>query len=37
MEWIARLHMVAVEEVVARILPHQTSAKTINKQHQYPS
>ena len=30
MEWIARLHVVPVEsEIVARILPHQTSVKTM--------
>ena len=36
MEWIAWPHVVPVEELVARILPHQTLAKTMNK-HQYPS
>ena len=35
MGWIAWLHVVPVEEIVARILPHQTWAKTVNK-HQYP-
>ena len=30
MEWIAGLHVVPVEEKLARILRHQTSAKTIN-------
>ena len=30
MEWIARLHVVPEEsEIIARILPHQTSAKII--------
>ena len=24
MEWVASLHVVSVEEIVARILPHQT-------------
>ena len=32
MEWIAQLHVVPVEsEIVARILPHQTSVKTMKK------
>ena len=33
MDWTARLHVVTVEDRVARIPPYQTSAKTMYKHH----
>ena len=30
MEWIARLHGIPVEEIVARMLPNQTPTNTMN-------